>query len=87
MKIPLLVAFGLAVPHVIAQQPGSFVQAGLTLVSAMMVMSLDTFPPTPSLNPPSSQMFVGNSEKVYIIDKVEGNAAQIGGHSAYAATW
>jgi hypothetical protein len=32
-------------------------------------------------------MFVGNSDKVYIMDKVEGNAAQIGGHSAYAATW
>ncbi|KAI9441191.1 glyoxal oxidase [Lactarius indigo] len=70
MKIPLLVALGLAVPAAIAQQPGSFVVAGDTLVSAMM-----------------SQMFVGGSDKVYIIDKVEGNAHQINGHSLYASVW
>jgi hypothetical protein len=33
------------------------------------------------------QMFVGSSDKVYIIDKVEGNAHQINGHSAYASVW
>ncbi|KAJ7219420.1 DUF1929-domain-containing protein [Mycena pura] len=32
-------------------------------------------------------MFVGNSEKVYILDKAEGNAAQINGHPAWAAVW
>jgi hypothetical protein len=32
-------------------------------------------------------MFVGDSDTVYIIDKVEGNAAQIGNHSAYASKW
>jgi hypothetical protein len=32
-------------------------------------------------------MFLGNTDTVYIIDKVEGNAAQIGGHSAWASTW
>jgi hypothetical protein len=32
-------------------------------------------------------MFVGSSDKVYIIDKVEGNAHQINGHSAYASVW
>ncbi|KZT34045.1 DUF1929-domain-containing protein [Sistotremastrum suecicum HHB10207 ss-3] len=32
-------------------------------------------------------MLLGNDEKVYILDKVEGNAAQINGHSAYAAEW
>ncbi|KAH9048036.1 glyoxal oxidase [Lactarius hengduanensis] len=68
MKVPLLVALGLAVPSVIAQQPGSFVVAGDTLVSAMM-------------------MFVGGTDKVYIIDKVEGNAHQINGHSLYASVW
>jgi hypothetical protein len=34
-----------------------------------------------------SQMFVGSPDKVYIIDKVEGNAYQINNHSAYAAVW
>ena len=33
------------------------------------------------------QMFVGNSEKVYILDKAESNAAQIDGHSAWGAVY
>ncbi|KIK57124.1 hypothetical protein GYMLUDRAFT_247377 [Collybiopsis luxurians FD-317 M1] len=32
-------------------------------------------------------MFVGNSQKVYILDKAEGNAAQINGHPAWGAVW
>ena len=32
-------------------------------------------------------MFVGGSNKVYILDKVEGNAEQINGHSLYASVW
>jgi hypothetical protein len=32
-------------------------------------------------------MFLGNEEKVYIMDKVEGNAAQINGHPAWASVW
>ncbi|KAI0249264.1 glyoxal oxidase [Lactifluus subvellereus] len=32
-------------------------------------------------------MFVGSSDKVYILDKVEGNAHQINGHSLYASVW
>ncbi|KZV62052.1 copper radical oxidase [Peniophora sp. CONT] len=47
---------------------GSIVEAGDTLVSAMM-------------------MFVGKTNKVYILDKVEGNAQQINGHSLYASVW
>lgn len=34
-----------------------------------------------------SQMFVGNEEKVYILDKAEGNKAQINGHPAWGAVW
>ena len=86
MKIPVFLAIGLAFPSVIAQQPGSFVVAGNTLVSAMMVCLVIHFL-TPFLIPPPSQMFVGSSDKVYIIDKVEGNAEQINGHSAYASVW
>ncbi|VDB96307.1 unnamed protein product [Peniophora sp. CBMAI 1063] len=47
---------------------GTIVEAGDTLVSAMM-------------------MFVGKTSKVYILDKVEGNAEQINGHSLYASVW
>ena len=32
-------------------------------------------------------MFLGNTEKVYILDKAEGNAAQINGHPAWGAVW
>jgi hypothetical protein len=80
----LLAAVGLAVPSAFAQQSGSFVAVGETLVSAMMVLSSIYF-----LQPiaEQSQMFVGSADKVYIIDKVEGNAHQINNHSAYAAVW
>ncbi|GLB41295.1 putative glyoxal oxidase [Lyophyllum shimeji] len=32
-------------------------------------------------------MFLGNKEKVYILDKAEGNAAQVKGHPAWASVW
>ncbi|KAH0579375.1 hypothetical protein H2248_003512 [Termitomyces sp. 'cryptogamus'] len=32
-------------------------------------------------------MFLGNTEKVYILDKAEGNAAQVNGHPAWGAVW
>jgi hypothetical protein len=32
-------------------------------------------------------MFVVSHDKVYILDKVEGNANQINGHSQYASIW
>ncbi|KAF5391110.1 hypothetical protein D9757_003069 [Collybiopsis confluens] len=32
-------------------------------------------------------MFVGNKDKVYIIDKAEGNSAKINGHSAWGSVW
>ncbi|KAG5647816.1 hypothetical protein DXG03_007739 [Asterophora parasitica] len=47
---------------------GSFVDAGDTLVSAMM-------------------LFLGNEQKVYILDKAEGNAATVNGHPAWGAVW
>jgi len=63
-----LALLGLATPTVLAQQPGTFVQVGNTLASALM-------------------MFLGSPDKVYIIDKVEGNAQKIGGHSVWASVW
>ncbi|KAF8066985.1 DUF1929-domain-containing protein [Lyophyllum atratum] len=32
-------------------------------------------------------MFLGNTEKVYILDKAEGNAAQVNGHPAWGSVW
>ena len=32
-------------------------------------------------------MFIRNTEKVYILDKAEGNPAQINGHPAWGAVW
>lgn len=34
-----------------------------------------------------TQLFLGNEEKVYILDKAEGNAAQINGHPAWGSVW
>jgi hypothetical protein len=33
------------------------------------------------------QMFLGNNEKVYMMDKAEGNAGQINNHPAWASVW
>ncbi|KAF7984146.1 hypothetical protein HWV62_16798 [Athelia sp. TMB] len=32
-------------------------------------------------------MFLGNEEKMYLLDKAEGNAAQVNGHPAWGAVW
>ncbi|KAF8055354.1 putative copper radical oxidase [Lyophyllum atratum] len=32
-------------------------------------------------------MFLGNTEKVYILDKAEGNAVQVNGHPAWGSVW
>jgi hypothetical protein len=32
-------------------------------------------------------VLLGNDEKVYMLDKVEGNAVQINGHPAFGAVW
>lgn len=32
-------------------------------------------------------MFLGNNDKVYIIDKAEGNAAAVAGHPAWGSVW
>ncbi|KAF7291647.1 CAP10 domain-containing protein [Mycena chlorophos] len=46
-----------------------------------------TFAPGGNTQVSAMMMFVGNNEKVYILDKAEGNAAQINGHPAWGAVW
>lgn len=96
MILSPFLALGMAVAPALAQTAGTFEQVGDTLVSAMMVRilriivasaivasSVDlTIPPIIEL-----QMFLGNEGKVYILDKSEGNAAQINGHPAWASVW
>ncbi|KAF8548394.1 hypothetical protein OG21DRAFT_1423147, partial [Imleria badia] len=80
----LWVALGLTAA-VSTQKGGSVVQAGNIQVSAMMVrLFLASFI---LLFQISIWMFLRNPEKAYILDKAEGNATQINGHSAWAAVW
>ena len=67
----------------LAATAGSFADAGNTLVSAMMVRPL----PSPPFCSDFPQMFLGNEQKMYILDKAEGNAAQIAGHPAWGSVW
>ena len=84
MLLLLFLALGFAIPSALAHQAGSFSIVGSTLVSALMVRYYSHSQVTFS---DRFQMFVGGKNKVYIIDKAEGNAAQVNGHSAYAAVW
>jgi hypothetical protein len=52
----------------------------------MMVSSFN-FVVTPHPQLPFVQMFLGNVEKVYILDKAEANAEVINGHPAWGAVW
>ena len=84
-----LLALGLAAAPAFADPlGGQIVQVGNTLVSAMMVRRLSVFGSVFSLSLNTLlQMFVGGTNKVYILDKVEGNAQKINGHSLYASVW
>lgn len=69
---------------------GSFEDGGDTLVSGMMVRT----PPFARFPRVSffflllaAQLFLGNENKVYILDKSENNAAQFNGHPAMGSIW
>ncbi|KAJ7595207.1 copper radical oxidase [Mycena floridula] len=60
----------------------------LSLASASWAAKLaGTFADGGNTQVSAMMMFVGNSKKVYIIDKAEGNAATIHGHPAWGAVW
>lgn len=92
-----ILAMGIATmsSSALAQNPhaNQFVEAGNTLVSAMMVcihptliLFLRRIHPTFFFFP-CQKMFVGNSEKVYILDKAEANAERVNGHPAWGSVW
>ncbi|EIN04797.1 hypothetical protein PUNSTDRAFT_108074 [Punctularia strigosozonata HHB-11173 SS5] len=67
---------------------GVFLALQLWLGSAVAADSLaGTFADGGNTLVSAMMMFLGNDEKVYILDKVEGNAEEINGHPAWAAVW
>jgi len=66
----------------------SLLALGLATLSQPALGSLaGTFADGGNTQISAMMMFVGNNEKVYILDKAEGNAAQINGHPAWGAVW
>lgn len=58
-----------------------------SLASSTLAATPGSFVDVGNTQVSAMMMFVGNDEKVYIIDKAEGNAAQINGHPAWGAVW
>jgi hypothetical protein len=58
-----------------------------TNISPARAVTAGSIVPAGNTTVSAMMMFVGNSEKVYILDKAEGNAAQINGHPAWGAVW
>jgi len=78
-----------AFTSVLAATAGGFEDGGDTLVSAMMVSRGSvSFALELNYNPLlSSQMFLGNEDSIYILDKAELNPATINGHPAWGSLW
>ncbi|KAF5327246.1 hypothetical protein D9619_004587 [Psilocybe cf. subviscida] len=58
-----------------------------TLASPALAATGGTFASGGKTEVSAMMMFLGNEEKVYILDKAEGNAALINGHAAWGAVW
>ncbi|KAJ7173993.1 DUF1929-domain-containing protein [Mycena crocata] len=68
--------------------PISMLALGLATLSQPVLGSLaGSFADGGDTKISAMMMFVGNSQKVYMLDKAEGNAAQIAGHPAWGAVW
>ncbi|KAJ7179878.1 copper radical oxidase variant A [Mycena crocata] len=57
------------------------------LVPAALSVAGGTFEDAGDTLVSAMMMFLGNANKVYIIDKAEGNAAQVAGHPAWGSVW
>ncbi|KAJ7343332.1 DUF1929-domain-containing protein [Mycena albidolilacea] len=68
--------------------PLSLLALGLATLSQPVLGSLaGSFADGGNTQISAMMMFVGNNEKVYILDKAEGNEAQINGHPAWGSVW
>ncbi|KAI9456745.1 copper radical oxidase variant A [Russula earlei] len=60
---------------------------GVSAVVPALAQVAGTFQVAGNTQVSAMMMFVVSPDKVYILDKVEGNAPQINGHSQYASIW
>ncbi|KAG7095082.1 hypothetical protein E1B28_005870 [Marasmius oreades] len=58
-----------------------------TITSSTLAVTPGSFTDGGNTQVSAMMMFVGNDEKVYLVDKAEGNKAQINGHPAWGAVW
>ncbi|TFL01991.1 DUF1929-domain-containing protein [Pterulicium gracile] len=56
-------------------------------VSPALAIKAGSFAGAGNTQVSAMMMFVGNAQKVYIMDKVEGNSARINGHPAWGSVW
>ncbi|KAH9989952.1 glyoxal oxidase N-terminus-domain-containing protein [Russula vinacea] len=67
-------------------RPSSLALLGLAMPT-VFAQQAGTFTAVGSTLVSALMMFLGSPDKVYILDKVEGNPTQINGHSAFASVW
>ncbi|KDQ55481.1 glyoxal oxidase [Jaapia argillacea MUCL 33604] len=67
--------------------PLSLLAISLATAASAIAQQAGTFQIVGSTQVSAMMMFLGNEQKVYILDKAEGNAAQINGHPANGAVW
>ncbi|KDQ61511.1 glyoxal oxidase [Jaapia argillacea MUCL 33604] len=67
--------------------PLSILALSLAAVGPVAAQQAGTYEIVGSTQVSGMMMFLGNEQKVYILDKTEGNAAQINGHPAGASVW
>ncbi|THU98795.1 glyoxal oxidase, partial [Dendrothele bispora CBS 962.96] len=67
--------------------PSSLLAFGLAAAAPAMAATAGSIVEVGDTQVSAMMMFVGNNEKVYILDKAEGNQAQVNGHPAWGAVW
>ncbi|KAJ7697676.1 glyoxal oxidase N-terminus-domain-containing protein [Mycena rosella] len=68
-------------------KPSLFLLPVLLLVPEALAVTAGSFENVGNTLVSAMMMFLGNDNKVYIIDKAEGNAAQVAGHPAWGSVW
>ncbi|KAG5643432.1 hypothetical protein DXG03_000940 [Asterophora parasitica] len=65
----------------------SLLALGLASASSTLAATAGSFVESGDTLVSAMMMFLGNEEKVYILDKAEGNPAQVKGHPAWGSVW